>query len=140
VPDNVMNEADLEARLLEAPFNRWMGLSLLILADDVVEIGLTWREEMVSNPHLRVVHGGVLGALIDTSADFAVAAKLGEPVPTVDMRVDYHRPATPGDLRARARVVRLGSTLAVAETEVFDADGRLVASGRGTYFTAQARR
>ena len=140
MPDNVMNEADLEARLLEAPFNRWMGLSLLALEDEAVEIGLTWREEMISNPRMRVVHGGVLGALIDTSADFAVAAKLGEPVPTVDMRVDYHRPASPGNLRARARVVRLGSTLAVAETEVFDADGRLVASGRGTYFTAQAKR
>jgi uncharacterized protein (TIGR00369 family) len=86
---------------------------------------------------MRVVHGGVLGALIDTAADFAIAAKLGRAVPTVDLRIDYHLPARQGDLRARARIIRLGGTLAVAEAEVFDGEGRLVASGRGTYFTAE---
>jgi len=136
---NVLTAAELEARLRQAPFNAWMGLRVLALDEDSVEIGLTWRPEIVSNPQMKVVHGGVLSALIDTAADFAIAAKLGRAVPTVDLRIDYHLPARPGDLRARAKVVRLGGTLAVAEAEIFDGEGRMVASGRGTYFTAEPK-
>jgi uncharacterized protein (TIGR00369 family) len=45
----------------------------------------------------------------------------------------------PGDVTAKARVVRLGSQYATAEAYVYDRDGALVASGRGTYFTAIAK-
>ena len=137
--ENVLTAPELEARLRSAPFNAWMDLRVLALDEDMIEIGLTWKPEMVSNTEMKVVHGGVLGALIDTAADFAIAAKLGRAVPTVDLRIDYHLPARPGGLKARARVIRLGGTLAVAEAEVFDGEGRMVASGRGTYFTASAK-
>jgi uncharacterized protein (TIGR00369 family) len=42
----------------------------------------------------------------------------------------------PGDLTARARVERLGSQYSTAEASVYDQEGALVASGRGTYYTA----
>jgi uncharacterized protein (TIGR00369 family) len=90
---------------------------------------------MISNPKARYTHGGIIGALIDVAADFAIAAKLGQPVPTVDMRVDYHRAAMPGDLRAVGRIVRQGGTFTVAEAHVYDGENRLIASGRGVYFT-----
>ena len=64
------------------------------------------------------------------------AAKLGRPVPTIDLRVDFHKAAMPGDLTAKARVVRMGSQYSTAEASVYDTEGSLVASGRGTYFTA----
>ena len=67
------------------------------------------------------------------------ADKVGMPVPTVDMRVDYHRAAMPGDLKCVARVVKLGGTNSVAEAYVYDGDEKLIASGRGTYFTAAAK-
>ena len=69
-------------------------------------------------------------ALIDLTADFAIAAKLGRGVPTVDMRVDYLRPATAEVYTIRARVVRLGRTLATVDAEVEAADGQKVACGR----------
>jgi uncharacterized protein (TIGR00369 family) len=53
----------------------------------------------------------------------------------VDLRIDFHRTATPGDLRAEARVIHVGGTLATAEARIFSHDGKLVASGRGVYFT-----
>jgi uncharacterized protein (TIGR00369 family) len=52
------------------------------------------------------------------------------------MRVDYHRTALPGDLIARGKVVRFGSQFATAAAEIVDKDGKLIASGRGTYYTA----
>ena len=42
----------------------------------------------------------------------------------------------PGDLIAKARVVRMGSQYSTADAYLYDKDGALVASGRGTYFTA----
>ena len=135
---NVLTAAELAARLRQSPFNVWMDLRVIELNEQFIEIGLTWRPDM-ANARGDVAHGGIVGALIDTAADYAIAAKLGRAVPTVDLRIDYHLPARMGELRARARVVRLGGTLAVAEAEAFDSDGRMVASGRGTYFTAEPK-
>ena len=137
--ENVVTADKLEARLTANPFNAWMGLRLIALDEDGLRLGLRWREEMISNPDARVTHGGILGALIDVAADFAIAAKIGMPVPTVDMRVDFHRAARPGDLTATARVVRIGGTNSVAEARVHDGEGNLIASGRGVYFTAAAK-
>ena len=140
MPENVITAEKLEERLTANPFNNWMGLKLLSLDEEKLEIGLVWREEMISNPAARYTHGGIIGALIDVAADFMIAAKIGVPVPTVDIRIDYHRAAMPGDLRAVARIVRLGSTNTVAEALVYDGDDKLIASGRGVYFTAAAKK
>jgi uncharacterized protein (TIGR00369 family) len=78
----------------------------------------------------------VLAALIDIADDWAMVRQTGRGVPTIDLRVDYHRPALRGDLVARGKVIRAGSQFATAEAQVLDAEGKLLASGRGTYFTA----
>ena len=109
---------------------------VLAVHDDGIELKATWREEWVVNPERRYTHGGILAALIDLAADWAMVKKTGRGVPTIDLRVDYHGAAMPGDLIARGKVVRGGSQFSTAEAQIFDADGKLLASGRGTYFTA----
>jgi len=131
----VTDFATLDAMVRNAPFHRWLGVSLKALSDEGVEILLPWREEFVSDPSIRYTHGGILAALIDLAGDYAVAARIGRGVPTVDMRVDYHRAALPGPLVARAKLIKLGGTLATAEAQVLDDGDRLVASGRGVYLT-----
>jgi len=119
-----------------APYHQWLGLRVVALHDDGIELTATWREEWVVNPERRYTHGGVIATLIDIAADWAMLKQNGRPVPTIDLRIDYHRPAMPGDLTARGKVIRAGSQFATAEAQIFDQDGKLVASGRGTYFTA----
>ncbi len=126
----------LERRLAVGPFNRWLGFKVLKMDESGLELKATWREDWVVNPERRYTHGGILAAIIDVAADYAIAVQLGRPVPTIDIRVDYHKAAMPGDLTAKARVVRMGSQYSTAEASVYDKDGVLVASGRGTYFTA----
>jgi uncharacterized protein (TIGR00369 family) len=126
----------LEQRLAVGPFNRWLGFKVLKLDDSGLELKATWREEWVVNPDRRYTHGGVLAAIIDVAADYAIAVQVGRPVPTIDIRVDYHKAAMPGDLIAKAKVVRMGGQYSTAEAYVYDQEGALVASGRGTYFTA----
>jgi uncharacterized protein (TIGR00369 family) len=118
------------------PFHRWLGLKVVAVHDDGIELTATWREEWVVNPDRGYTHGGVLAALVDLAADWAMVKKLGRGVPTIDLRVDYHAAAMPGDLVARGKVVRLGGQFSTAEAHIYDSNGKLVASGRGTYFTA----
>ena len=122
--------------ITRGPFNKWLDFHVIKADADGLEVRATWREEWVVNPDRRYTHGGILAAIIDVAADYAIAAELGRPVPTIDLRVDYHKAAMPGDLTAKARVVRMGSQYSTAEAYVYDKDGTLVASGRGTYFTA----
>ena len=118
------------------PYHQWLGLKVIALHQDGIELRASWREEWVVNPERRYTHGGVLAALVDLGADWAMVKKLGRGVPTIDLRVDYHSPALPGDLVIRGKVVRMGSQVSTAEAHVYDAQDKLVASGRGTYFTA----
>ena len=126
----------IQQLITRGPFNQWLDFTVLKADENGLEVRATWREEWVVNPDRRYTHGGILAAIVDVAADYAIAAELGRPVPTIDLRVDYHKAAMPGDLTAKAKVVRLGSQYSTAETSIYDKDGALVASGRGTYFTA----
>ncbi|MBL8834411.1 MAG: PaaI family thioesterase [Rhodospirillales bacterium] len=116
-----------------SPFHQWLGVRLQALSKDGVELLMPWRSEFVSVAGIGYTHGGILAALIDIAGDYAIAAHLGHGVPTVDMRVDYHRPAMPGPLLAKAAAIKLGRTLCTAEARIHDEAGLLVASGRGVY-------
>ncbi|MFL6797050.1 MAG: PaaI family thioesterase [Xanthobacteraceae bacterium] len=120
-----------------APYHQWLGLKVVALHEDGIELMAKWREEWVVNVDRRYSHGGVLATLIDIGADWAMVSKTGRGVPTIDLRIDYHAPAMPGDLTIRGKVVRMGRQFSTAEAHVLDAQSRLLASGRGTYFTAQ---
>ena len=126
----------VQALIIRAPFHQWLGLAVMAVGDGTIEIKAKWREEWVVNPERRYTHGGILAALIDLAADWAMVKKTGRGVPTIDMRVDYHRAAMPGDLTARGKVVRFGGQFTTAEAEIIDSEGKLIATGRGTYFTA----
>jgi uncharacterized protein (TIGR00369 family) len=79
-------------------------------------------------------HGGAIAALIDTAGDYALALVLGGAVPTINFRTDFLRPAS-GGLQATATIRRAGRTIGVADVDVHDEEGRLVAVGRGCYST-----
>jgi uncharacterized protein (TIGR00369 family) len=126
----------VQTMITRAPYHRWLGLKVNAVHDDGIELTATWREEWVVNPERRYTHGGVLAALIDLAADWAMIKTLGRPVPTVDLRVDFHSPAMPGDLTCRGKIVKVGNQFSSSESFVFDTSGRLLASGRGTYLSA----
>jgi uncharacterized protein (TIGR00369 family) len=126
----------VQTMIMRPPYHQWLGLKVNAVLDDGIELTATWREEWVVNPERRYTHGGVLAALIDLAADWAMIKKLGRPVPTIDLRVDFHSPALPGDLSCRGKIVKVGSQFSSSESFIFDVSGKLLASGRGTYFSA----
>ena len=100
---------------------------------------MAWASQCRGRTRSREVDTGsrsIRPPIVDVAADYAIAAELGRPVPTIDIRVDYHKAAMPGDLTAKARAVRMGGQFSTTKAYLYDKDGALVASGRGTYFTA----
>ncbi|MGB5950324.1 MAG: PaaI family thioesterase [Parvibaculum sp.] len=86
-----------------SPFQRWLGLKVEEAGEGRLVIGLEWREEFVSNPNNKSMHGGILASLIDLGGLYAILTTKSMATATVDLRVDYHRPATGGDSRHLAR-------------------------------------
>ena len=127
----------LRGKLAEGSFQNFLGLELLDhdAATGTVMLRAPWRPEFERGPGTRQWHGGPIAALIDIAGDFALIAKLGRGIPTIDLRIDYLRPAIDTDLIAKARTLRAGRSIGVVDIEVCDKDGRMVAAGRGSYST-----
>jgi uncharacterized protein (TIGR00369 family) len=133
-----MNADDVQQIIDRSPYLSWLGLKVVELGESSIEVRATWREEWVANPTIGQTQGGILAALIDFAGDAALATKMERLVPTIDMRIDYHRIAKKGDLIARGEVVKLGKQFSVCEAKLTDESGALIASGRGVYLTSPA--
>ena len=130
-----MTAEAIQAVLDGSPFIRFFGMKVVSVdpANATLVLAMELRPELERRGGSGQWHGGALAGLIDTTGDFAVALGLGAPVPTINFRVDYLRPAMTARLEATARVRRAGRTVAVVDIDVHDSEGRLVAIGRGTY-------
>ncbi|WP_024507244.1 PaaI family thioesterase [Bradyrhizobium sp. ARR65] len=135
-----LSAADIQKMLDASPFNLFLGLTV-VSADSVkqeVTMRSAMRPEFERRPGSKQWHGGVIASLIDTAGDFAVGMMVGRGLPTVNFRVDYLRPAIDTALIAVARVRRAGKSVGVADVDVFDEKGSLLAVGRGTYSTLES--
>lgn len=124
----------LDALIRHPPFHQWLGVQAVETAPGRAVLRIPPNEAFVGNPLIPAVHGGIVAALIDLAGGAALFVDLHVPTPTIDMRVDYLRPAIAGKaLNAEARVKSLGRTVAFVDVDVTDEDGRLVAQGRCAY-------
>ncbi|NDV88220.1 hotdog fold thioesterase [Aurantimonas aggregata] len=135
----MLSKEDVEKLLLKGPFHQWLGLQVASVGEGEIELTARWRPEWVVNADAGYTHGGILATLVDLTADWALVSQTGKGVPTVDLRVDYHRAAMQGDLRCVGKVIKAGRTVSVCEAQIFDGDGKLLASGRGVYMTPASK-
>ena len=135
----VSEESTLTELLKESPFQQLFDLSCTRLERTAgeVEIVMGYTASVERSPGTRQYHGGAIASLIDIAGDYALWAMLGYGVPTINIRIDYLRPASDTRLRAQARVRKAGRTVGVVDIDVLDDQGRLIAVGRGTYGTKE---
>ena len=132
-------------------FNRVMGLRIDAIKPDGVQGSLALKPELLGHPAHHRLHGGVISATLDAMAGLAVMAAIGArhldeaidarlarfgKLGTIDLRIDYLRPATGPHFTATAQVLRLGSRLASTRMEFADAKGTLLATGAAAYIVA----
>jgi len=132
-----MSLEQIQAKFDQSPAISTLGLQVLSLDHDASEITV----KMPMNPSLERVagtkqfHGGPIASFVDTVGDYAIGMLLGGGVPTINIRIDYLKPAVGGSLTAVARVRRTGRTVSVVDIDVMNEQDQLVAMGRGTYAT-----
>lgn len=92
------------------------------------------KKELYRSASGTAAHGGVLAAFVDISAHAALHAHTDRGMPTIDLRIDYLRPAE-FPLTAKATPQRVGRTLGTADVEIRSSNGAVSALGRVVFLT-----
>jgi uncharacterized protein (TIGR00369 family) len=137
-----LTREQLEERLAHSPFIAFLGLQVLIADPEKQEVTMRsqLKSEFERGRGTGQWHGGVIASLIDTVGDYALVMLLGRPLPTINFRVDYLRPAINTALTLVARVRRAGKTVGVVDIDVYNDAEALVAVGRANYATLEQTR
>ena len=132
-------------------FNRVLGLKIVELRPQRVVGRIEMRPDLVGHYSFSRLHGGVVSAGLDAMGGLAVMAAIGarhmdEPpqqrlhrfgkLGTIDLRIDYLRPAIGERFELRAQVLRLGSRVASTRMEFLDSDGKLLSTGSAAYIVS----
>lgn len=129
--------SEVESNLLKAPFHRWLNLTVVSVGEGELVLRAQGRDDWFNSDDSGVVHGGIVAALLDIAADWALVTVGIAPSPTIDQTVNYLRPARSTDVQVIGRVVKPGRTVSVAEASVV-CDGKVVAVSRASYATVPA--
>lgn len=102
-----------------------LGFRLESVVEDRVRLRVPYREDLIGDPETGVLAGGLVSTLLDHVGGMAVWVKLDAfaPIATLDLRVDYMRPAEPGhDLIAEAQCYHLTRSVAFVRSHAFETD------------------
>ena len=104
---------NVDALVQVIPYARWMGISMDASGDDLIG-RLAFSDHLIGNAAIRALHGGTLGALLESTAIFKLlldAETLTVPK-TINITVEYLRSGKPADVLARAALTRHGRRVA----------------------------
>ncbi len=106
------------------PHNRALGIEIIEFAESTVLFKLPYDAKLVGHPDTGTLHGGAITALLDGASGAAVFASLKEMVPiaTLDLRIDYLRPAENLAVLARATCYKVTKNVAFTRAVAYHDD------------------
>lgn len=137
----------VQQRFEQVPFCQHLGIKIEHVDVEAVRLSLVMRPEFIGNPMTKILHGGVIAAVIDTAggimAVMGVLSKSPDVTPelinqlnktsTIDMRIDFIRPGRGEQFVAEASILRAGNKIAVTQTRLSNDEGRELALGTASY-------
>lgn len=122
----------------EIPFHKMLGIKMEEARPGFTRVRLPFRDDFRGNEARGVQHGGVTAMLVDICGAVALWTHFGpeDKTATIDMRVDYQRPAPFEDLIAEGEVRMLGNRIANVHVTVYPESmpDTMVAEGRCVYY------
>jgi uncharacterized protein (TIGR00369 family) len=119
------------------PHNKALGMEVVEMEREHCVFRLPYAPKLVGNPDTGVIHGGVITALLDAASGASVFASMSSwvPIATLDLRIDYLRPAEPNrDVHARATCYRMTRNVAFTRAVAYHDDpADPIASSVGTF-------
>ena len=115
---------------------RELGLSVIETTEFSLTLCLPYSDRIIGNPDTGVIHGGAITTLMDTTSGSVMlgAMDVFELCPTLDLRVDYMRPAEPRKpVYARAEVYKMTRNIIFTRCEAYQESGETVANCVGTF-------
>ena len=143
-PKVAMSDIETIARqFIEAlPHSRELAMRMEAIGEGWAVISMSYDPRLIGDPETGVIHGGAVSALMDTACGASVMShpQAGFSTATLDLRIDYMRPATPGQtIRTRAECHHVTRSVAfVRAVATDDDDTRPVAMATGAFTVERA--
>lgn len=114
---------DCQGLIDVVPYARFLGLTAALAGDELITT-MKFAEHQIGNPALPALHGGTLGALLESAAIFELLWRAETMVlpKTITLTVDYLRSGAPVDTHARGVVTRQGRRVTNVRMEAWQAD------------------
>lgn len=115
--------AQLKALFESVPYARFLGVQFELKGEELTAI-LPFKDNLIGNPMLPALHGGVVGAMMELTAvaQIYLTQNTGKAPKTIDISIDYLRSGRPVDTFARAHLTKLGRRIANVRVEAWQAD------------------
>jgi uncharacterized protein (TIGR00369 family) len=130
----------LTTALARVPYAQFLGVRAELKGDELTLV-LPFKPELIGNPMLPALHGGVMGALMELTAltQLAIASKSEKFPKTIDINVEYLRTGRALDTYARARVIKIGRRIANVQAEAWQGErASAIASMHGHFMLGEA--
>lgn len=105
------------------PYARFLGLTAGLVGDELIT-SMRYADHLIGNPALPALHGGTLGALLESAAIFELLWRAETIVlpKTITLTIDYLRSGGAVDTHARGIVTRQGKRVTNVRMEAWQTD------------------